>query len=442
MGMIGQDKQDEQDGKNGQPRAAEGSRAEPTIIGGGHRPPLQTAPPVLDSEKFIRGFVFVWLVGVSGLSLRLLFSSLQVARWKRRGNEPLGAPWLEQLHRLQAAMQISRPVRLVKSVLVEVPTVLGWLRPVILLPAASLTGLTPDQLESILAHELAHIRRHDYLVNLLQNALETLLFYHPAVWWVSSCVRAEREICCDEIAVRLCGDRLGHAQALTTLEELRGGRPTLALGADGGSLLERIRRLSGTSAGGSFPSRRSAGGALVAALVAVILISLLHHPSSNAAPNTNLVVDIDASGYPDIDRTWGAAPIWSQSGNGPSPLMTAVDTCSAHAFGLCGTHSTTQFHTVQECWFEPPVYLEIQDVSPATKGGAEVLFDVVKGLRFELRNAKGAPADNLEGHYGFQGGRPGATRGSVPRRDFANPRQFRLVRNQVVAWRARSKARG
>jgi beta-lactamase regulating signal transducer with metallopeptidase domain len=236
----------------------------------------------LYSEKIIPGFVLAWLLGVSALSLRLLFSSLQVARLKRRGNEPPGAPWLKRLDRLKAALQISRPVRLVKSVLIEVPAVVGWLRPVILLPAATLAGLTPAQLEAILAHELAHIRRHDYLVNLLQNAVETLLFYHPAVWWVSSCVRAEREICCDEIAVKLCGDRLVYAKALAVLEQLRGGGRSLALGADGGSLLERIRRLSGAPGGGSFPARRRAGGALVAALVALILISILHHPSSTA----------------------------------------------------------------------------------------------------------------------------------------------------------------
>ncbi|MGO8698740.1 MAG: M56 family metallopeptidase [Limisphaerales bacterium] len=250
-------------------------------------PDLNLTPSTaLHSEEFIRIFVLVWFVGVSVLSLRLLFSSLQIARLKRRDNEPLGEPWMTQVHRLKAALQISRPVRLVKSVLVEVPTVVGWLRPVILLPAASLMGLTTGQLESILAHELAHIRRHDYLVNLLQNVLETLLFYHPAVRWISNCVRAEREICCDEIAVRLCGDRLVYAQALTTLEELRGAPTSLALGASGGSLLERIRRLSGAPSGEAFPNRRRAGGAIVAALVALIFIFLLHYPSENAKGQT------------------------------------------------------------------------------------------------------------------------------------------------------------
>jgi len=272
------DGQGGQSGQRGQPRA-------PIPLPAYLNPNLNLnlpAPPSLLSGKLIPGLVLVWLLGVSALSIRLLFSSLHVARLKRRGHEPPGEPWLTRLDRLRAALQISRPVRLVKSFLIEVPAVVGWLRPVILLPAASLAGLTPAQLEAILAHELAHVRRHDYLVNLLQNALETLLFYHPAVWWISSCVRAEREICCDEIAVKLCGDRLVYAQALAALEQLRAGRPALALGADGSSLLERIRRLSGAPGGGSFQDLRRAGGALVAALVAVILVALLHHPSNNA----------------------------------------------------------------------------------------------------------------------------------------------------------------
>ena len=98
------------------------------------------------------------------------------------------------------------------------PTVIGWLKPVVLLPASALAGLTPRQLEAILAHELAHIRRHDYLVNLLQTLVETLLFYHPAVWWLSRRIRVERENCCDDLAVSLCGDPVAYAAALADLE--------------------------------------------------------------------------------------------------------------------------------------------------------------------------------------------------------------------------------
>ena len=123
------------------------------------------------------------------------------------------------------------------------PTVVGWLRPAILLPVAALASLSPAQVEAILAHELAHIRRHDYAVNVLQTIAETLLFYHPAVWWLSKRIRAEREHCCDDIAVAVCGDPVSYAQALAELETWRTGSTTMAMAATGGALLDRGRRI-------------------------------------------------------------------------------------------------------------------------------------------------------------------------------------------------------
>ncbi len=132
-----------------------------------------------------------------------------------------------------------------ESALTAVPTLVGWLAPVILLPASAISGLTAEQLEAILAHELAHVRRHDYLVNLLQTLVETLLFYHPAVWWLSRKIRQERELCCDDIAVELCGDRIAYARALATLEERRMDQPSWVMAASGGVLANRIRRVLG-----------------------------------------------------------------------------------------------------------------------------------------------------------------------------------------------------
>ena len=141
-------------------------------------------------------------------------------------------------------LRIRRAVAILESRAVVVPTLVGWLKPVILLPAAALAGLSPDQLRAILAHELAHVRRHDYLVNLLQSMVETLLFYHPATWWVSAQIRAEREHCCDDLAVEVCGDRLVYASALAELTTLAGHRG-FALAATDGSLLNRVRRILG-----------------------------------------------------------------------------------------------------------------------------------------------------------------------------------------------------
>src|SRR5262249_1943472 len=102
-----------------------------------------------------------------------------------------------------------------------------------------------QELEAVLAHELAHIRRFDYIANLVQSAIEALMFYHPAVWWISKRIRAERENCCDDVAIEACGNRVVYARALTALEEMRGCYPQFAMAAASGPLLSRVRRLLG-----------------------------------------------------------------------------------------------------------------------------------------------------------------------------------------------------
>jgi len=186
-----------------------------------------------------------WSLGVALLTLRLAGAWLWLQRLRYTSVEPVGAEVLMQLNTLIRRLHVDRAVGLFKSALVEAPLVIGWLRPVILVPVAAITGLTPEALDAVLAHELAHIRRHDYLVNLLQSTVEILFFYHPAVWWLSAEIRAERENACDDVAVASCGDALFYARALARLEELRGSAPSpkLALAANGGSLMNRIHRL-------------------------------------------------------------------------------------------------------------------------------------------------------------------------------------------------------
>ena len=154
--------------------------------------------------------------------------------------------------------------------MVDVPTVVGWLRPAILLPAATLAGLSAAQLEAILAHELAHVRRHDYLASLLQSAVETVLFYHPAVWWVSHRMRVERELCCDDEAVAACGNPVEYARALAGLESLRAA-PRLAPAATGGPLFERIARLVAAPSGHGLRATRGAAALLGGAALALAL---------------------------------------------------------------------------------------------------------------------------------------------------------------------------
>ncbi|HET8713152.1 MAG TPA: HEAT repeat domain-containing protein [Gemmatimonadales bacterium] len=187
--------------------------------------------------------VLAWVAGVVLLSLRFAHGWLNARRLRTTGTRSTAETLQRVLQRLAARMRVSRPVQLLESMLVEVPAVIGWLRPVILVPASALSGLTPQQLEVLLAHELAHVRRYDYIVNMIQCVIETLLFYHPAVWWVSRRAREERENCCDDLVVQLCGDRRLYASALVEMERLRPAAPRLALAATGGSLLSRVRRL-------------------------------------------------------------------------------------------------------------------------------------------------------------------------------------------------------
>jgi TonB family protein len=209
-----------------------------------------------------------WAFGVVLFSLRLAWGSRQVAALRRSG-EPAEGPVLATAAALGARLGLTRPIRLLITSLAEGPSVVGWLRPVILLPAASLAGLTPEQLEAVLAHEFAHIRRYDYLVNILQMVVETLLFYHPAVWWTSARIRHERELCCDDLAVSLCGDPVCYARALTKLERLRALAPNMALGSTDGPLLYRIQRLTGAASERFGPSRLPAILALCIAMVCV-----------------------------------------------------------------------------------------------------------------------------------------------------------------------------
>lgn len=212
----------------------------------------------------------LWFAGVVLLSLRMLGGWLYTWRLLSRRTSRLGDEWQQMLRRLCEQLRVSRPVRLVESALVQVPTAIGWLRPIILIPASAIAGLTPRQLEAIIAHELAHIRRYDYLVNLIQTAVEILLFYHPAVWWVSRQARIEREHCCDDLAVEVCGDVLTYARALSEIEELRNTTPRLVMAANGGVLLGRIQRLLGTAPRSPYEPAPWMGALIAFALVFIL----------------------------------------------------------------------------------------------------------------------------------------------------------------------------
>jgi bla regulator protein blaR1 len=188
--------------------------------------------------------VEAWFLGVLLLSLRTAGGLFLIERMRRKEIKPVGGELFERCVALQRRMGLDRVIQYCECLRLDAPAVLGWFRPVVLLPVRALTGLTEEQIEAVIAHELAHIRRLDCFVNLFQIAAETLLFYHPAVWWVSQRIRAERENCCDDEAIAICGDAVNYARALTLMEEWRTA-PALMMAANRSPLAERVVRVLG-----------------------------------------------------------------------------------------------------------------------------------------------------------------------------------------------------
>lgn len=183
-----------------------------------------------------------WLFGCLLLALRFGGGWLHLLT-VRRAVSQASDELQERFDGIAKRFKLSRPIRLALSSRINTPMVVGWLRPLLLVPVGLLTDMDPVGLEALLAHELAHIRRHDYFVNVVQCLVEILLFYHPAVWWLSRRVRIERELCCDDAAVTWCNDPLLYAETLTRLHELRSETLAPALAAGGGDLMFRIKRL-------------------------------------------------------------------------------------------------------------------------------------------------------------------------------------------------------
>ena len=234
--------------------------------------------------------VAAWAVGVLLLSVRLFGGWWHTRSLRTRGLAPMPSWCVEPIARLTTRLGITRPITFAVSLSVPVPMVIGHLKPLVLLPMAALSGLSPQQLEAILAHELAHVRRHDYLVNLIQTVIETVLFYHPAVWWVSGQLRVLREHCCDDLAVAACGDRKGYVHALLSLEHLRGESPLLALGATDGPLVARARRvLIETDRAAASPRLAAAIAALAIGVLAIAGVSTASQdPARTQAANQTL----------------------------------------------------------------------------------------------------------------------------------------------------------
>jgi TonB family protein len=351
-------------------------------------------PPVVLST-----LVLLWLTGVLVLSLRLLGGWVLARRLATAAVQPVRQHVQAMADTVRARLGLTRLVRVAESSTVTVPLVVGWLKPVVLLPAAALTGLTPGQVEALLAHEMAHVRRHDYLVNLLQSVVETLLFYHPGVWWLSGRIRVEREHCCDDLVVTIC-DRVVYVDALTDLAAMT-LHARLALAATDGPLLCRVRRLLTADAG----DRAGAGWIsigiallLVASLTpAVTTLARIEEPASQAPA----AAPVALSGAPSVATPSLTAPPVRGSAIVPAPAarQAARDIVPDSPTQNAGTTAAATTPATQQRVYiiggnirEPTLQKRVEPVYPAEAKAAgqqgPVYVEAIIGRDGRVRDAK------------------------------------------------------
>lgn len=247
--------------------------------------------------------VTVWMLGIMVLVLRFAGGFIYNQRIKVHRTRPLSSPWQDRLETLCQKIGVDRTVRFVESASIKIPMTIGHFKPVLLFPIGLVTGLPRDQVEALIAHELAHIVRRDYLMNIMQNVVDILFFYHPGVRWISAHVRAERENCCDDMAVSVSGDSLNFAKALTVIQETANGfgvravEPAVAVSGKRFGLLARVKRLLNP------PANRSqfTEGFIGASILAVCILTLVM--STNAAAALNRGELPQSTGITVEDRT-------------------------------------------------------------------------------------------------------------------------------------------
>jgi beta-lactamase regulating signal transducer with metallopeptidase domain len=190
--------------------------------------------------------VLLWLMGVGLFILKLLGSISYVYYLRSQHNFSVDEYWLDMVGKLSEKVNIKKNIALVESALVRSPVVVGFLKPMILFPIGAINRLNADEVEAILAHEIAHVMRHDYVFNILQSVIEALFYFNPAVWWISANIRAERENCCDDVAIALCGNSMTYAKSLVVVQEMQYYSATFAMGFAGqrkNQLLLRVQRV-------------------------------------------------------------------------------------------------------------------------------------------------------------------------------------------------------
>jgi beta-lactamase regulating signal transducer with metallopeptidase domain len=338
-----------------------------------HKPAPKENAPV-----YFLWLVDAWFAGVMLLSLRSAGGVLVVERLRRKESTPVSEELLELCLSLQRRMGLTRVVRYCQCVRLHAPAVAGWIRPVVFLPMTALTGLTAAQLEAVIAHELAHIRRFDAFVNLFQIAVETLLFYHPAVWWLGKQIRAERENCCDDEAVALCGSPVTYAQALAHMAEWQLA-PSLAMAANRGPLAARVARLlAADESAGAFRGASLSAGVLclsAALLAGSAFIGGAHNvhaqsPAPTATPSVVHVQTPTPKPDPHVDRVpdtailvLGEVPAPAQERN-PAPVPAPAPNQQAESAGKTSYIDQLKASGLTNLTVDELIGLKVQGVTP------------------------------------------------------------------------------
>ncbi|MBI9062705.1 MAG: M56 family metallopeptidase, partial [Marinilabiliaceae bacterium] len=215
----------------------------------------------------------LWLLGILFFLLRMAGGMVYLHRLTKQQVLPLETIWQDKLEALKERLSISKPIKACQSYVAKVPMIAGHLKPVILVPISLFTALTPQEIEAIIAHELAHIKRHDYLFNILQSIIETLFFFHPAVWIVSRIIRDEREHSCDDLAIAITGDKLNYIKALASAQQLtlQTHYNAVAFTQNKGGLLTRVKRLKTLNTMKNKVTERFFAAALI--FISLILVS-------------------------------------------------------------------------------------------------------------------------------------------------------------------------
>jgi beta-lactamase regulating signal transducer with metallopeptidase domain len=252
--------------------------------------PLQSGSSVLETvtatvklitDRYNNIISIIWLAGILFLSMRLAGNFWFLKKLRTTAITPLPEEWIKRVERLASGLQIGRKVRIAESVRAMVPMVIGHLKPLILLPAGMATGLSPAELEPILLHELAHIRRNDFIINVIQSIIDILLFFNPFARYITLRVRVERENACDDIAVEKCNTRQSYAKALLLIHEFRFGQPEVAMAITGSNnLFHRIKRIVAMEKKES--TFINGGFTAVALFAALTLLLLIASPNAKA----------------------------------------------------------------------------------------------------------------------------------------------------------------